>query len=167
MVMQAQQKKSPGNRVVAAWCLTAAGVLAAFSVVALSATVQDAPPDKGAETFTAVCSKCHPPDRIVATRRTKSQWEEVLDKMTKLGAQINDDNYETLMDYLLRQYGKININRGESKDIVLVVHLSVADADVIVKYRTEHGDFADFDALAKVPGIDVKKLEENKAAISF
>jgi competence protein ComEA len=160
--------KTSRNRAAATWYLmTAAAVLAMVSAVALSATVQDAPPDKGAETFTAVCSKCHPPDRIVAIRRTKSQWEETLDKMTKLGAQINDDNYETLMDYLLRQYGKININRGESKDIALVVHLSVPDADVIVKYRTEHGDFADFDALAKVPGIDVKKLEENKAAISF
>ena len=149
------------------WCLTlAASALAAVSIAALGAQ-QDAAKDPAAETFTAVCSKCHTPERILATRRTRTQWEEVLEKMTKIGAQITDDNYDTLMDFLLRRYGKININRGDSKEIALVVNVSVTDADAIVKYRSDHGDFADFDALAKVPGVDVKKLEENRAAISF
>jgi competence protein ComEA len=87
--------------------------------------------------------------------------------MTKIGAQITDENYDILMGYLLRHYGKININRGDAKEIALVVNLSSTDADAIVKYRSDHGDFADFDAVAKVPGIDVKKLEANKEAISF
>jgi len=153
---------------LAVWCLTLAGAtLTALSAIALSAPQQDAAKDPAAETFAAVCSKCHTPERILAIRRTKTQWEEVLDKMTKIGAQITDDNYDTLMDYLLRRYGKININRGESKDIAIVVNISAADADAIVKYRTDHGDFADFEALSKVPGVDLKKLEENRAAISF
>jgi competence protein ComEA len=155
------------KRSVHAWCLVAAAsVLTAVSIVAASGQ-QDASKDAGAETFTAVCSKCHTPERILAARRTRTQWEEILDKMTKLGAQVTDDNYDTLMDYLLRRYGMININRGESKEIALVVNLPAADADAIVKYRADHGPFADFDAVAKVPGIDVKKLEANRAAISF
>ena len=129
--------------------------------------LQEAQADKGADAFTAVCSKCHPADRIVATRRTRTQWEETLEKMTKLGAQITDDNYETLIEYLLRHYGKINVNRGASKDLALVANITPSDADAIVKYRTDHGDFADFDALSKVPGIDVKALEEHRAALDF
>jgi competence protein ComEA len=153
---------------LAACCLIAAGTaLGAISVGAVSARAQDPPKDAGAETFNAVCSKCHTPERILASRRTKSQWEEILDKMAKIGAPITDENYDALMDYLLRRYGLINVNRGDSKDIAMVVNLSQQDADAIVKYRTDHGNFADFDALAKVPGIDVKKLEENRAAISF
>jgi competence ComEA-like helix-hairpin-helix protein len=152
---------------LAVWCLTiAAAAFTAVSVAALAAP-QDAAQDRGAETFNAVCSKCHTPERILATRRTRTQWEEILDKMSKIGAQITDDNYDTLMDYLLRRYGIINVNRGESKEIALIVNLSAPDADAIVKYRTDHGPFADFDALAKVPGIDVKKLEEHRAAVSF
>ena len=154
-----------------AWSLAAlATLLAALSVAAssvASGAQQDAAKDPGAETFNAVCSKCHTPERILAARRTSTQWEEVLEKMTKIGAQITDENYETIMDYLLRRYGMININRGESKDIAMIVNLSAADADSIVKYRADHGAFADFDAVAKVPGIDVKKLEANRAAISF
>ena len=146
-----------------------AGVLALTSVsaVASKARGQEAQADKGAEAFTAVCSKCHPADRIVATRRTRTQWEETLEKMTKLGAQITDDNYETLIEYLLRHYGKINVNRGASKDLALVANITPSDADAIVKYRTDHGDFADFDALSKVPGVDVKALEEHRAALDF
>ena len=103
-----------------------AGVLALTSVsaVASKARGQEAQADKGAEAFTAVCSKCHPADRIVATRRTRTQWEETLEKMTKLGAQITDDNYDTLIEYLLRHYGKINVNRGASKDLALVANIT-------------------------------------------
>ena len=146
-----------------------AGVLAltSASAVASKARGQEAQADKGADAFTAVCSKCHPADRIVATRRTRTQWEETLEKMTKLGAQITDDNYETLIEYLLRHYGKINVNRGASKDLALVANITPSDADAIVKYRTDHGDFADFDALSKVPGVDVKALEEHRAALDF
>jgi competence ComEA-like helix-hairpin-helix protein len=148
--------------------LVGAGVgLMAMTAVASSPARQDAQDDKGAAAFTAVCSKCHPADRIVATRRTRSQWEEILDKMTKLGAQVTDDNYDSLITYLLSRYGKINVNRGEAKDLAMVASISAKDAETIVKYRTEHGDFADFDALSKVPGIDVKVLEEHKAALDF
>jgi len=149
--------------------LVGAGVgLMAMTAVASSPARQEAQQDdKGAAAFTAVCSKCHPADRIVATRRTRSQWEEILDKMTKLGAQVTDDNYDTLITYLLSHYGKINVNRGEAKDLAMVASLSPKDAETIVKYRAEHGDFADFDALSKVPGIDVKALEEHKAALDF
>jgi len=163
-----------GQRLRSSVC---AGVIASIAIAAVVATttathassagLQDPAADKGADAFTAVCSKCHPADRIVATRRTRTQWEEILEKMTKLGAQITDDNYETLIDYLLRHHGKINVNRGASKDLALVANLKPADADAIVKYRTDHGDFADFDALTKVPGIDVKALEEHRAALDF
>ena len=150
-----------------AWSLAALATLLAALSIAASAAQQDAAKDPGTETFNAVCSKCHTPERILAARRTRTQWEEVLDKMTKIGAQITDENYDTIMGYLLSRYGMININRGESKDISLIVNLSATDSDAIVKYRADHGAFTDFDAVAKVPGIDVKKLEANRAAISF
>src|SRR4051794_7181870 len=44
----------------------------------------------GADVFQRVCVLCHPPDRIVSVRKTKTEWEEVLDKMITKGAQITD-----------------------------------------------------------------------------
>jgi competence protein ComEA len=143
-------------------------VLAAASLIAQAPQQETTTAqDPGEPTFTATCSKCHTPERILAVRRTRTDWEGILEKMTKLGAQVTDENYETLMDYLLRRNGKVNVNRGDAKEIALIVNLSAADADTIVKYRSEHGDFADYDALAKVPGIDLKKLEQHREAISF
>jgi competence protein ComEA len=121
----------------------------------------------GADVFQRVCVLCHPPDRIVSVRKTKTEWEEVLDKMITKGAQVNDDNYGTLEDYLLRNYGKVNINKAVKDDLVLIAGVTPAEADSIVKFRTENGPFADFAALTKVPGLDAKKLEEKRDAFMF
>ena len=151
---------------VSAWALACAAALL-LSMDATLASVQDPADDPGAQAFQAVCSKCHPSDRIVAARRTKTQWEETLEKMTKLGAPITDDNYDVLLGYLVHHYGKVNVNRSRADDIIEAVGLTSEDAQKIVKYREEHGPFADFEALAKVPGVDAKALEQNKDAITF
>jgi competence ComEA-like helix-hairpin-helix protein len=124
-------------------------------------------PGPGADVFQRTCVLCHTPDRIVSVRRTKTEWEEILDKMITRGAQVNDDNYGTIEEYLLRSYGKININKAVKDDLMLVAGLTAAEADGVVKFRGENGPFADFAALGKVPGLDVKKLEDKKDALTF
>lgn len=151
-----------------AWCMSAtAGMVLAWCVLAPAAIAQEPSDDAGAQEFQTVCGKCHPPDRIVSARRSKTQWEETLEKMTKLGAPITDDNYDILLTYLVHHYGKVNVNRSTSADIADAVGLTAEEAETIVKYRDDHGPFLDFDALAKVPGVDLSKLEKNKDAITF
>src|SRR5437868_14531158 len=58
--------------------------------------------------FNRMCTKCHTPERVLSQRRTKTQWEEVLDKMTKLGASGTDEEWETVQTYLLKHYGRVN-----------------------------------------------------------
>ena len=50
---------------------------------------------------------------------------------------------------------------------LLAASAELDEAQKIVRYRDDHGPFADFDALAKVPGVDAKKLEKNRDAITF
>ena len=121
----------------------------------------------GADVFQRVCVLCHPADRIVSVRKTKTEWEEVLDKMITKGAQLNDDNYGSIEEYLLRNYGKVNVNKAMKDDLVLVAGVTPAEADSIIKFRTESGPLADFAALTKVPGLDAKKLEEKRDALMF
>lgn len=125
------------------------------------------PDDQGADVFKTTCTRCHTPERILSARKTRTQWEETLDKMTKLGATASDEDWATVLDYLLRHYGKVNVNRSPAKDIALVLGISAADADAIVNFRKANGDFADYDALAKVPGINHEKLEKAKDAVAF
>jgi competence protein ComEA len=117
--------------------------------------------------FTRMCTKCHPPDRILSQRRTKTQWEEVLEKMTKLGASGTDEEWETVQTYLLKHYGRINVNKAQADDLVQILDLTPADASAIVAYRKAQGDFAGFDALLKVPAVNTEKLQHARNAITF
>jgi competence protein ComEA len=170
------------NRSFVALSGVLAGVLAATIVA--SASQSGAPPasapapqpgsaatsqsdERNTATFTRVCSTCHDAARILSNRRTKDQWSEVIDKMVERGAQGTDDDFNEIIDYLVAHYGRINVNRGTAKDLATVLKLSDKDAEAIVAFRTANGPFADFDGLAKVPGLDMDTLKQNRDAISF
>ena len=57
--------------------------------------------------------------------------------------------------------------RATPDEIATILGLSEKDAQAIVAYRKANGPFADFDAVKKVPDIDLKKLDEHKDAIAF
>ena len=123
---------------------------------------------KAEETFTRVCIKCHTADRVVGSRRSRTQWEEVITTMiTSRGAVVSDEEFDTVMAYLVKEHGRVNVNRATADDIVEVLGLPQAMAESIVKHRRDQGNFEDFDALAKVPGLDLEKLEKKRDAISF
>ena len=78
----------------------AAGLLAAVAGLAQQ-------PDMTASkaTFNKVCGTCHTPESALATRRTKAQWEESIDKMVQLGAKATDDEFVGILNYLVSEYG--------------------------------------------------------------
>lgn len=119
------------------------------------------------DAFFKVCSDCHDPDRIRETRRTRSGWEDVIYQMIDKGAVGTDQDFNLVLQYLLGHYGMVNVNQSTSEEIALVTGLTSKDADAVVAFRKANGDFKNFDALVKVPGIDVQKLESVRAAILF
>jgi competence protein ComEA len=123
--------------------------------------------DPAAPLFAETCGKCHDAARITAMRRTSADWEDIIKKMIEKGAPGTEKDFEVVYDYLLRHYGKLSINQAPASEIVTIVGLTQKEADDIVAYRKSNGPFADLDALKKVPGIDGKKLDERKDAISF
>ena len=40
--------------------------------------------------------------------------------MMERGAQVSDTDFDVVMDYLLRHYGRINVNKAEAEDLALV-----------------------------------------------
>jgi competence ComEA-like helix-hairpin-helix protein len=144
--------------------LLVAGMTVMIAAIGAKAQDQD---DAPAAAFRRVCSNCHDADRILATRRTRTQWEEVIEKMIDRGAEGTSDDFTTAEEYLLRVSGRVNVNRAATKDMVLVLAIAQKDADAIAEYRKTNGEFKDFDSLAKVPGIDLDKLNKARDAISF
>lgn len=125
------------------------------------------PNDPAIPVFAQTCIKCHDGARILAARRTKMEWEEIIKKMIEKGATGSGDEFETVYDYLVRTYGKAYVNTAPAAEIAQALNLSEKDADAIVAYRTANGPFADPDAIKKVPGIDVKVLDAHVDAIAF
>ena len=66
-----------------------------------------------------------------------------------------------------RHYGKVYINTATLDEITTSLGLSAKDAGAIVAHRKANGPFQDFEGVKKVPGIDVKTLEEHRDAVAF
>jgi len=143
--------------------------LALFIITAgVAAAQQQNGDDKDAPVFQRVCSNCHPIARVTASRRLRQQWEEVMETMiNSRGAKITDEEFDTILGYLTRNYGRVNVNKAAAEELVEVLAIPETMAGTIVSYRKEHGAFADFDALAGVPGVDRDALEKKRDALVF
>jgi len=113
--------------------------------------------------FTKVCVRCHPSDKIVEGRRYRTQWDQVLEQMVARGATGSDEEMDTIFDYLVAEFGRVEINKAPADEIAQVLHLEQGVADTIVKQRP----FADFDTLTALPGVPVEELTKRRDAIVF
>jgi DNA uptake protein ComE-like DNA-binding protein len=117
-----------------------------------------------------VCAACHGVDAIVAQRATKDGWESIVGDMVSRGASASNDDIKTIVEYLAKNFGpepaKVNVNKATSKEIETGLELTSKEADTLVKYRQDHGDYKDWDGLSKA-GVDAKKLEAKKDKIAF
>jgi competence protein ComEA len=151
--------------------LRARGVLAALALVAIAAAgeAQDTPAAKASKVmFEKTCSACHTSESVASARRTRDQWQDVIEEMvSQQGAKIADEEYSPILEYLVSVYGKVNVNTAQADEIAQIIGLSPKEAEAIVKFRKDNGKFADFEALGKVPGVDPKKLEKSRDAISY
>ena len=134
----------------------------------IASAVEPTQDARSQQVFATVCGKCHPVERVTAMRRSRSQWEETITSMiTARGAQVSDEDFDTVLTYLSREYGRVDINRAEPDDIVEVLGLTEQMASSIVAHRKQHGPFENFEALVKVPGVDRDALEKKRDAITF
>jgi competence ComEA-like helix-hairpin-helix protein len=132
--------------------------------VGVQAQLPDAP---GKEQVTRVCSGCHEPQRVAALRLTRTGWEEVIAKMTALGAKASDDDIKQITDYLAENFKgeaakPINLNSATSVELESVAALLRKEAAAWIDYRTKNGPCQTLDDLKKVPGVPFKKIDDRR-----
>lgn len=59
----------------------------------------------------------------------------------------------------------ININTATSEQLTALKGVGFKKAEAIVKYRNQHGQFVNKEALANVKGIGIKTVEKNRSII--
>jgi cytochrome c5 len=63
-------------------------------------------PDRGQELVEEICSLCHEWQRIQEQHLSKEQWAGVIKGMIFEGAPVTDNEFDQIVAYLARTYGK-------------------------------------------------------------
>jgi competence protein ComEA len=128
---------------------------------------QDLPEGKGKDVLESVCGACHGTDLVASRRATKEGWSYIVDDMVSRGASATNEQIATINEYLAKNLGQVNVNKGKSAELAAVLEITSDQADAIVKYRMEHGDFKTVDDLKKVPGLATAKLDAKKDRVVY
>ncbi len=112
-----------------------------------------------------LCSMCHDANLVAGFNRLPTEWDEVLVRMQSYGTVGAPEQFALVRGFLLRSYGKVNINTAPAADLAPVMDLQPEIAEAVVAYRTEHGEFKSPDDLKNVAGIDPAKIDARKNRI--
>ncbi len=140
--------------------------------LAVTAAAQTLPDGPGKEVVEKMCTPCHGLENVTRARMTKERWGSVVDDMVSRGATGTDDEIDQVINYLAANFSrasvqKVNVNKATSADLAAGLGISAADADAIVHYRADKGNFKELQDVTKVPGIDTKKIESAKDRLEF
>jgi competence ComEA-like helix-hairpin-helix protein len=118
------------------------------------------------EAFGRVCGACHS-TILIDELRSEPDWRETVGKMVQIGAKGTEEDFDHVMRYLARNWTKIEINSATAGQIADALGMKLELGAAVVKYRAEHGPFAGFADLKKVPGIAQADIESRKDRIVF
>ena len=161
---------------LATWAI-AAGAIAVTGILLTATAAEMNDEGTGAEEFevageqatgTVCAAGCHGWEAMFeGPRQVPRQWDFIISEMVGLGAYGTDEQLDLVSRYLSRMWGLVRINSASTHDLVVVLALPEEDADAVIAYREEHGQFADLESLKKVPGIDADTIDAQAAAITF
>ncbi len=128
--------------------------------------IQDLPDGPGKAEVLKICLDCHALDTVTAENRTKDGWKKTVAKMGERGAEGTDEQFEAVVLYLTKHFGRTNVNSAPAEEIVSGLELSPKEAEAIVKYREKNGPFKKWQDLSNVEGIDASRVEAKKNHIA-
>jgi competence protein ComEA len=160
----------------------AALFLSAFNMPLLAEKVP-LPEGPGKAETVRVCNQCHGVEVAASRRESREGWNAIVADMVERGAQGTDDELGAIVEYLVTNFSKtsggakpvavkieitrVEINKAAASLLEKALALPAEQASAIVSYRDANGAFKSFDELAKVPGVDVSKLEAKKGILVF
>ena len=71
-----------------------------------SVRADDLPEGPGKDVVLKVCTPCHGTAEFTDKKFTKQEWDEEVDKMAARGAKASDDEFDAIVTYLTKYFGK-------------------------------------------------------------
>ena len=128
------------------------------------------PGGPGKELVAKVCIDCHTAATFRKMRLNEDEWYDKVGDMVDRGAKADEKQQSEIVAYLVRNFGKdakVNMNTAPHSELMVVLGFTVDESKALVAYRTGHGAFKEWSDVLKVPGVDAKKVEEQKDKMSF
>src|ERR1700709_439149 len=75
------------------------------------------PAGPGHDETVKVCGKCHAAEQAASLRQSRTGWEETISKMVNMGSEGTDQEYENILNYLVKNFGPeaakpVNVNKA-------------------------------------------------------
>lgn len=137
-----------------------------WGIIALAGQTK-LPDGPGKDSVLKICNDCHAVEVLQGVGKSKEGWAATVDDMVAKGATGSDEEVQQIVEYLARNFGKVNINTATMTDLKEKLDLPVKEAQAILDYRQEHGSFKSWADLKKVPDVDLARLEAKKGKITF
>lgn len=136
--------------------------------IVLEQASAEAYPDRPAKKIVVkLCGTCHGLKLMESMRRTREQWQTTVDDMLTLGMNAQGEEVNTVVNYFATYLSRLNLNKASAAELTDVLEISASQSAILVDYRQKNGPFKNFDALEKVPGLEIKKLSEQRDRIGF
>jgi competence protein ComEA len=129
----------------------------------------DMPEGEGRDVIRRVCTKCHDAYHYATVFATRQTWEKTIDTMVQRGANLSDPEVKkNVIEYFVKYFGvTANLNDDTAKELETKLGITPEEAEAIVKYRTDNGDFRSYRDVGRVPGLDTSKLDPLKQRLRY
>jgi mono/diheme cytochrome c family protein len=130
------------------------------------------PEGEGKQVILRTCVACHQPDHFTKYHHTKDEWQAILARMGPR-ANASSQDIDTIFNYLSANFPKIedstkvNVNKASAKDMETRLGFTGKEAEAIVVFRNEHGDFRDWGEMLVIYGVDGRKVDAVHERMSF
>lgn len=91
-------------------------IWAIFSIFLFAANAQSLPVGKGKAIVQQDCVGCHALKVVTSKRASKEQWTTIVNQMVTRGAEVDDDDIETVVNYLTKNFGASKVPLGTGKN---------------------------------------------------
>jgi competence protein ComEA len=132
----------------------------------IASLMQELPEGPGKAEVLKLCRDCHELDTVTMENRTRDGWKKTVVKMGERGAEGTDEQFEAVVNYLTKNFGRINVNKASAEEIVAGIDFSAKEAGAIVQYREKNGAYKNWKDLKNVDGLDAARVEAKKEHIA-
>jgi competence ComEA-like helix-hairpin-helix protein len=131
---------------------------------------KDLPDGAGKDLVAKVCIDCHTAGTFRKMRFAEDEWTDKVGDMVDRGAKADEKQQAEIVAYLVRNFGKgarVNMNTAPLSELMVVLGFTADESKAVVASRTDHGAFKAWSDVAKVAGVDAKKVEAQKDKMAF